>query len=57
MKLPVNLQPQLESQSRQKEESQIVVKWLGRVNECLAEQSPDLFEKATRQGPGIAEAA
>jgi len=49
MKLPVNLQPQLESQSRQKEESQIVVKWLGRVNECLAEQSPDLFEKATRR--------
>ncbi len=43
------MQPQFESQSRQKEESQIVARLLGRVNECLAEQSPGLFEKSTRR--------
>jgi AraC-like DNA-binding protein len=43
------MQPQFETQSRQKEESQIIVKWLGRVNECLAEQSPGLFEKAVKR--------
>ena len=31
------------------EEGQIVARWLGRVNECLAEQSPGLFEKAARR--------
>ena len=46
---PVPMQPQFETQSRQKEESQIIVKWLGRVNECLAEQSPGLFEKAVKR--------
>ena len=49
MTLPVNLQAQFESESRQEEESQIVAKWLGRVNECLAAQSPGLFEKAARR--------
>lgn len=43
------MQPQFENQSRQKEESQIVANWLGRVSECLADQSPGLFEKATQQ--------
>ncbi len=46
---PVHLQSQFESQTRQKEESQIVVKWLGHVNECLAEQAPGLFEKAAQR--------
>lgn len=47
--MPVNLKPQLEIQSRQQEESQIVIKWLGRVQECLAEKSPHLFVEAIKR--------
>ena len=46
MEITIEYQPQLEIQSRRQEESQIVVKWLGRVQECLADKSPTLFEEA-----------
>jgi AraC-like DNA-binding protein len=42
----MNMQPILDIQSRQQEESQIVIKWLGRLHDCLREQSPRLFNDA-----------
>ena len=42
---PVN-QALGEVQSRQQEESQIVVKWLARLHECLRDQPPRLFQAA-----------
>ena len=40
------LQPEMEIQSRFQEESQIVVKWLSRLQQCLQDRSPRLFEEA-----------
>jgi AraC-like DNA-binding protein len=45
MKSPID-QPQIEIQSRHQEESQIVVKWLARLHECLADQPPRVFATA-----------
>ena len=39
-------QPQFEFQSRDQEESQIVVKWLARLHECLEDQPPRVFAQA-----------
>ncbi|MGB5291083.1 MAG: AraC family transcriptional regulator ligand-binding domain-containing protein [Lysobacterales bacterium] len=49
MELSLQLQPQLEILSREKEKSQIVIKWLSRVQECLAEKSPRMFEESLRR--------
>jgi len=38
--------PQLEIQSPQSEESQIALKWLDRLQECMADKSPERFEEA-----------
>ena len=43
---PPSQPPELEIQSRSQEESQIVVKWLGRLHECLADQPPSIFAAA-----------
>jgi len=40
------VQPEIEIQSRFQEESQIVVKWLSRLHQCLQDQSPGLFKEA-----------
>ena len=40
------MQPVLDIQSRQQEESQIVVKWLSRLHDCIKEESPRLFDEA-----------
>lgn len=39
-------QPEMEIQSRFQEESQIVVKWLSRLHQCLRDLSPRLFDEA-----------
>lgn len=49
MATTLNDQPQLELQNRLQEESRIVAKWLDRLEECLADHFPGLFEKAIRQ--------
>ena len=49
MEIRIQYQPQLEIRSRQDEESLIVIKWLGRLQECLADRSPALFEEARRR--------
>jgi len=40
------MQPIFDIQSRQQEESQIVVKWLNRLHDCIHSQSPRLFNDA-----------
>lgn len=49
MEIRMQYQPRLEIQSRQQEESRIVVKWLDRLQECLAGKSPALFDEARRR--------
>ena len=42
------MQPVLDIQSRQHEESRIVLKWLGRLQDCLRDESSRLFSDATK---------
>ncbi len=43
------MQPFLDIQSRQYEESRIVLKWLGRLRDCLRDESPRLFGDAIKR--------